>query len=109
MDLSVTEDTEASLVASPTSQQVALFRYITQAVVSAPRTTDPANPSWHDKMVMYDPIILEDLTAWLNAGQLDRVGHDGEVAPGDVKKWCESKSVCCLWRENLRGKERKRF
>ena len=109
MDLSVTEDTETSLMASPTTQQVTLFRYITQAVISAPRTTDPANPSWHDKMLMYDPIILEDLTGWLNAGQLDRVGHDGEVSPGDVKRWCESKSVCCLWRENLRGKERKRF
>ena len=109
MDLSVTEDSETSLMASPTTQQVTLFRYITQAVISAPRTTDPANPSWHDKMLMYDPVILEDLTGWLNAGQLDRVGHDGEVSPGDVKRWCESKSVCCLWRENLRGKERKRF
>ncbi|KAK4040983.1 structure-specific endonuclease subunit SLX4 [Parachaetomium inaequale] len=109
MDLSVTEDTETSLMASPTTQQVSLFRYITQAVVGAPRTNDPADPSWHEKMLMYDPIILEDLTAWLNAGQLDNVGYDGEVAPGDVKKWCESKSVCCLWRVNLRGKERKRF
>ncbi|AEO69873.1 uncharacterized protein THITE_2120630 [Thermothielavioides terrestris NRRL 8126] len=109
VDLSVTEDTETSLVASPTDQQVSLFRYITQAVVTAPRAKDPANPSWHEKMLMYDPIILEDLTAWLNSGQLDRVGYDGEVAPGDVKKWCESKSVCCLWRVSLNGKERKRF
>ncbi|KAK4244246.1 hypothetical protein C7999DRAFT_17469 [Corynascus novoguineensis] len=109
MDLSVTEDTEASLVASPTSQQVSLFQYITKAIVNAPRATNPAEPSWHEKMLMYDPIILEDLTAWLNAGQLDKVGYDGEVSPGDVKKWCESKSVCCLWRVNLRGQERKRF
>lgn len=109
MDLSVTEDTETSLMASPTSQQVALFRYITQAVISAERSKDPMDPSWHEKMLMYDPIILEDLTAWLNSGQLDRVGYDGEVSPGDVKKWCESKSVCCLWRVNLNGKERKRF
>ncbi|KAK4129776.1 hypothetical protein N657DRAFT_563424 [Parathielavia appendiculata] len=93
MDLSVTEDTESSLMVSPTSQQVGLFRYITQAVVSGSPTKDPANPSWHEKMLMYDPIVLEDLTAWLNSGQLDRVGYDGEVAPGDVKKWCESKSV----------------
>ncbi|KAK4096974.1 hypothetical protein N658DRAFT_434995 [Parathielavia hyrcaniae] len=93
MDLSVTEDTELSLMASPTSQQVSLFRYITDAVVSALPTKDPENPSWHEKMLMYDPIVLEDLTAWLNSGQLDRVGYDGEVAPVDVKKWCESKSV----------------
>jgi hypothetical protein len=109
MDLSVTEDNETSLLASPTNQQVALFRYITQAVISAPRSKDPMDPSWHEKMLMYDPIILEDLAAWLNSGQLDRVGYDKEVSPGDVKKWCESKSVCCLWRVNLNGKERKRF
>ncbi|KAK3299823.1 structure-specific endonuclease subunit SLX4 [Chaetomium fimeti] len=109
VDLSITEDTETSLMASPTTEDMSLFSYITRAVVSAPPTKDPANPSWHEKMLMYDPIILEDLTAWLNAGELDRVGFDGEVAPGDVKKWCESKSVCCLWRVNFRGKERKRL
>ncbi|AEO59563.1 hypothetical protein MYCTH_2307970 [Thermothelomyces thermophilus ATCC 42464] len=109
MDLSVTEDTETSLIASPTSHQVSLFRYITKAIVNAPRATNPEEPSWYEKMLMYDPIILEDLTAWLNSGQLDKVGYDGEVSPGDVKKWCESKSVCCLWRVNLRGQERKRF
>jgi hypothetical protein len=60
-------------------------------------------------MLMYDPVVLEDLTSWLNAGQLDRVGYDDEVSAGDVKKWCESKSICCLWKVNLQGKERKRF
>jgi hypothetical protein len=109
MDLSITDDTETSLLASPTTQQVSVFRHITQAVVGAPRSADPASPSWYEKMLMYDPVILEDLTAWLNAGQLDRVGYEGEVAPGDVKRWCESRSVCCLWRVNLRGKERKRL
>ena len=97
VDLSITEDTETSLIGRPTTQDVSVFSYITRAVVDAPRTKDPANPSWHEKMLMYDPIILEDLTAWLNAGRLDQVGFDGEVAPEDVKKWCESKSVCCLW------------
>lgn len=115
VDLSLTEDTttpteETSLImASPTDQQVALFKAITQAVITAPQSSDPTNPSWHEKMLMYDPVILEDLTAWLNSGQLDRVGCDREVSPGEVKRWCESKSVCCLWRVNLRGKERKRF
>lgn len=110
LDVSITEDTEMSLLAeSPTTQQEALFQSITRAVTSAPRSRDPADPSWHEKMLMYDPIILEDLAAWLNGGQLDSVGYDGEVAPADVKKWCESNSVCCLWRVNLNGKERKRF
>lgn len=102
-------DTSLLADTSPSTQQAALFDYIARAVTSAPRTRDPQFPSWHEKMLMYDPIVLEDLTAWLNAGQLGRVGYDGEVAPGVVKKWCESRSVCCLWRVNLHGRERKRF
>lgn len=108
VDVSVSEDTEMSLTLSPTAQQSALFSHISKAVTSAPRTTDPEDPSWHEKMLMYDPVILEDLTAWLNSGQLTQAGYDGEVAPADVKKWCESKSVCCLWRVSYHGKERKR-
>jgi hypothetical protein len=112
VELSMTteaDDSVLSLTSSPTHQQARLFGYITDAVKTAPRSRDPENPSWHEKMLMYDPIVIEDLTAWLNAGQLDRVGCEEEVGPGDVKKWCESRSVCCLWRVNLNGKERKRF
>ncbi|KAI1453091.1 hypothetical protein F4805DRAFT_470361 [Annulohypoxylon moriforme] len=109
VDLSLSEDADTSLALSPTDQQTELFKYITRAVTSAPRSKDPANPSWHEKMLLYDPIVLEDLAAWLNAGGLSGVGYDGEVGPGDVKRWCESKSVICLWRQNLRGKERKRY
>lgn len=108
-EVSITDDTEVSLNLSPSDLQSALFRHITKAVVSEPRTTDPSKPSWHEKILMYDPIILEDLTAWLNSGQLTSVGHDDEVKPAEVKKWCESRSICCLWRINVHGKERKRF
>ncbi|RKU48226.1 5'-flap endonuclease [Coniochaeta pulveracea] len=83
-DVSMTEDD--SLTATPTDDQAALFKRITDAVTSAPRSKDPANPSWHEKMLMYDPVVLEDLTAWLNGGQLDRVGWDGEASTADVKK-----------------------
>ncbi|UNI23298.1 5'-flap endonuclease [Purpureocillium takamizusanense] len=107
--LSIDEETELSLTISPTDQQTELFSYVTKAVTTAPRTTDPANPSWHEKMLLYDPIVIEDLTAWLNCGQLTRVGYDGEVSGAEVKTWCESKSICCLWKVNLRGKERKRY
>ncbi|ODA79389.1 hypothetical protein RJ55_04982 [Drechmeria coniospora] len=107
--LSVEDDTETSLATSPTDQQRILFSHIAKAVTTAPRTTDPANPSWHEKILLYDPIVLEDLTAWLNSGQLTRVGYDGEARVGEVKRWCESKSICCLWRVNLRGRERKRY
>lgn len=108
-DVTIGDDTEISLNLSPTAQQAALFKYITTAVTTAPRTTDPENPSWHEKMLMYDPIILEDLTAWLNSGELTKLGYDDEVSPSDVKKWCEVRSICCLWKGNWHGKERKRF
>ncbi|KAM7194641.1 hypothetical protein V8F20_007833 [Naviculisporaceae sp. PSN 640] len=112
MDVSLSDDTEdASLLATegPTTEQALLFNRITRAVMTAPRTTDPENPSWYEKMLMYDPVILEDLTMWLNQGQLDRVGYDGEVNPEEVKLWCHSKSICCLWKVNIHGKARKRF
>ncbi|KAK4202976.1 Slx4 endonuclease-domain-containing protein [Triangularia verruculosa] len=109
VDLSITEDAEMSLIASPTTEQVSVFAYITKAIKSAPPSRDPMDPSWHEKILMYDPIILEDLASWLNAGQLDKAGFDGEVSPADVKQWCESKGVCCLWRVSLRGLERKRL
>ncbi|KAI1439688.1 hypothetical protein F5Y02DRAFT_405136 [Annulohypoxylon stygium] len=109
VDLSLADDADMSLAMSPTDQQTDLFKHITRAVTSAPRSKDPDNPSWHEKMLLYDPIVLEDLAAWLNAGALGGVGYDGEVSPVDVKSWCESKSVICLWRQTLRGKQRKRY
>ncbi|KAI1740402.1 hypothetical protein F4680DRAFT_419359 [Xylaria scruposa] len=109
LDLTISDEGDMSLTLSPTDQQTDLFKHITKAVTSAPRSEDPSKPSWHEKMLLYDPIILEELASWLNGGELTRVGYDGEVSPFDVKKWCESKSVICLWRRNLNGKERKRY
>ena len=94
---------------SPASSQVRLFKYITTAVKNAPPSKDSTNPSWHEKILLYDPIVLEDLTVWLNTGALEKAGWDGEVDPKEVKKWCESKSICCLWKENLRGGTRSRY
>jgi hypothetical protein len=100
---------EESPALTPTSSQIRLFEHITRAVTSAPPSKNPSNPSWHEKILLYDPIILEDLTVWLNTGALEKAGWDGEVHPGEVKKWCVSKSICCLWKENLRGEARTRF
>ncbi|RYP55732.1 hypothetical protein DL771_012473 [Monosporascus sp. 5C6A] len=112
LDLSATEETDASLTLTPNptdAQQATLFTLITRAVTTAPRSSSDEEPSWHERMLLYDPVVLEDLAAWLNAGQLARVGWEGpEVAPADVKRWCEARSVVCLWRVNTRGKERKR-
>jgi hypothetical protein len=95
--------------ALPASSQEALFKNITTAIKSLSPTKDPSQPTWHEKILLYDPIVLEDLTVWLNTGALEKIGWDGEVEPKVVKKWCESKGICCLWKENLRGGSRSRY
>lgn len=95
-----------SLSLTPTDQD--LFRHITRAVKAQPRARTTARPSWQEKMLMYDPVVLEDLAAWLNGGPLTKAGWDGEVNPTDVKRWCEARSVVCMWRQTRRGKERAR-
>lgn len=82
---------------------------ITQAVKSQKPTHDPKNPSWHERLLMYEPLVIEDLTRWLNVEGLPSVDEDDEVGPLLVKEWCESQSICCLWKENLRGLPRARW
>ncbi|KAF2488295.1 hypothetical protein BU16DRAFT_532322 [Lophium mytilinum] len=105
-----------------------LFPSITNTVKGAPRTTDPSKPSWYEKILMYDPIVLEDFTAWLSAQGVrwsvavkrkgkgkkkadDAVaaGHeeDTEVVEKEleakmVQRWCEENSICCMYRESTR-------
>ena len=116
-----------------------LFPRITSAVKSAPHSTDPIKPSWWEKILLYDPIVLEDLTAWLNEQgvrveiqrqkakpkkrgrkrkdadaeaeeeDVEWEVHQEELKPWMVQKWCEEKSVCCLWKEGLRGGVRTRY
>ena len=107
--VSATTVDEETPALSQTSSREQLFEHITRAVTTAPPSKNPSHPSWHEKILLYDPIILEDLTVWLNTGALEKAGWDGEVHPGEVKKWCVSKSICCLWKENLRGGVRTRF
>ncbi|QSZ36362.1 hypothetical protein DSL72_006238 [Monilinia vaccinii-corymbosi] len=90
-------------------QQVQLFAHISTAITSAPPSQDASSPSWHEKILLYDPIVLEDLASWLNTGALGKVGWDDEVDPKEVKKWCESKSICCLWKERQGGRARSRI
>ncbi|KAF2815903.1 uncharacterized protein BDZ99DRAFT_514539 [Mytilinidion resinicola] len=103
-----------------------LFPKITTTVKGAPRTTDPSKPSWYEKILMYDPIVLEDLTAWLNAqgvrwfvtikrkgrgkkkaGEAAGAEDDMEVVEKEleakmVQNWCEENSICCTYREGTR-------
>ncbi|KAJ5551547.1 hypothetical protein N7535_000509 [Penicillium sp. DV-2018c] len=78
---------------------------ITQAVRVQPRLLSSScgsrsRPTWHEKILMYDPIVLEDLTVWLNIEGLGLVGEDREVGAGLVREWCESKGICCCWKNN---------
>ncbi|CAD0098408.1 unnamed protein product [Aureobasidium mustum] len=43
-----------------------VFPKITKTVRSTPPSQDHKAPTWHEKMLLYDPIVLEDLTLWLN-------------------------------------------
>ena len=125
-----------------------LFPQITSAVKAAPASTDTRKPSWWEKILLYDPIVLENITAWLSAQGLrvsvrQRKAKDGppkkrgrkrkvaeateevtatgdeavlewevceeDVMPWMVQKWCEEMSICCLWKEGLRGGVRTRY
>ncbi|KAJ5933917.1 hypothetical protein N7454_006246 [Penicillium verhagenii] len=63
-------------------------------------TGSRSSPTWHEKIMMYDPIILEDLTTWLNVEGLGLIDEDREVGSLDVRKWCESRGICCCWKQN---------
>jgi hypothetical protein len=80
---------------------------ITKAVRVQPRLSPLSSslgsrvkPTWHEKILMYDPIVLEDFTAWLNIEGLGLVGEDREVGTATVREWCESKGICCCWKKN---------
>ncbi|KAI9830515.1 MAG: hypothetical protein M1819_005473 [Sarea resinae] len=86
-----------------------LIHQITRAITTESPTHHSDRPSWHEKILLYDPIVLEDLAAWLNTEGLTRVGVDQEVGPAVVRKWCEERGVCCLWKANLKGAARARI
>ncbi|KAI5286625.1 5'-flap endonuclease [Ascosphaera acerosa] len=66
-----------------------------QSQQRSPGAQAAGNPTWHEKILLYDPISVEALTRWLNTGGLDRVGEDREVSPAFVKEWCEQRGICC--------------
>ncbi|KAL5003831.1 structure-specific endonuclease subunit slx4 [Aspergillus recurvatus] len=99
--------TKTSLPISVNRELHDLGQQITKAVRAQPRRSQsqsPAaigtrkRPSWHEKILMYEPIYLEDFTAWLNTEGLALVDEDREVTIGFVRQWCESKGICCCFR-----------
>jgi hypothetical protein len=79
--------------------QTDIHIHITKAINAAPASHSITHPTFREKMLLYDPILLEDLTAWLNTEGLGKVGWDEEVGIGVVRNWCERESVCCFSRD----------
>ena len=71
---------------------------ITLAITTAkasPGTNHQRHPTWYEKILMYDPIVLEDLAAWLTTEGLPRIFDNRKVTPLQVREWCERHGVCC--------------
>lgn len=107
----VTESTSPGAAAKTQTAQTAertslldISIHITKAVRAQPKHLKPSNhrsqPTWHEKILMYDPIVLEDFTSWLNVEGLGLVGEDREIGTAAVREWCEAKGICCCWRKN---------
>lgn len=99
------KDTQTISLASASSnpQLPGLGEQITKAVRAQPRQSqNPVGarkrPSWHEKILMYDPIYLEDFTRWLNTEGFNLVDEDREVGAGFVREWCEKKGICCCYK-----------
>ncbi|EGD90578.1 hypothetical protein H112_02044 [Trichophyton rubrum D6] len=78
-----------------------IFIQITNAVKAQPRIRSikgVKQPTWHEKIVMYDPIWLDDFTLWLNVEGFKRIHEDREVHASLVREWCESKGICCCFK-----------
>ncbi|EQL37080.1 structure-specific endonuclease subunit SLX4 [Blastomyces dermatitidis ATCC 26199] len=98
---------KSSISVSSTTNLPSLSSQITKAVQSQPRIRafkGLKQPTWYEKILMYDPIQLEDLAAWLNTGGFGLIGEDREVGAGVVREWCESKGICCVWKKQASAK-----
>lgn len=64
---------------------------------------DNEDHSWWQKILSYEPIVLEDLTDWL--GEV----HGIQADPDSVRDYFDRKGVCCVRRITRQGKGRRRF
>lgn len=104
----------ASVELSPSvaNTDLPLKSRIREAIVQPSVEIKPRNhqthPTWYEKILLYDPIILEDLTAWLNTEGFNSIGEDREIDVMQVRDWCHEQGVCCLWRGGWRGNKRQK-
>lgn len=99
------QSTKASTAVSKNRKSLPdLSLRIKSAIESQPAISSDSGQmqlTWHEKILMYDPIVLEDLASWLNTEGLDRIGEDREVSAGFVREWCENEGICCCWKKGL--------
>ncbi|KAK4937451.1 5'-flap endonuclease [Elasticomyces elasticus] len=100
-DPDVTGATETGALTPQHTPVLDLKHQIRLAIES--QSSDDTIPTWREKILMYDPIVLEDLTVWLNTKGFAAISEDREIAPLEVRAWCEENGVCCLWKGGWRG------
>ena len=93
----------ANPASTPPLSSPDILDFITQAITSATPTHNPGILTWHERILMYEPLIIEDLTRWLNEEGLGKVATDEEVGTAKVREWCERRGVCWAWRGGWRG------
>jgi hypothetical protein len=67
------------------SSKSLIFKKITSAIRALPPTTTPKEPSWHEKILLFDAIVLEDFTAFL--GKATRVRAYKRATQKQIKAW----------------------
>ncbi|KAF2110886.1 hypothetical protein BDV96DRAFT_603499 [Lophiotrema nucula] len=65
--------------------KASVFQQITVTIRALPPTTNPKKPSWHEKILMYDPVVLEDFTAYLNSSTSIRTWK--RATQKQIKSW----------------------
>ncbi|PYH66469.1 protein slx4 [Aspergillus vadensis CBS 113365] len=99
------KDPEPPAILLPLTEQITKAVRVQSATWTASshtQNTHTRKQTWHEKILMYDPIPLEEFTMWLNTEGLGLVNEDREVGAGFVRRWCESKGVVCCYRPKKR-------
>lgn len=84
-----------------------ILEAITQAPIDNGSRNHYKSPTWHEKTLIYDPIVIEDLTIWLNTKGFNAINEDREIEADEVKEWCHAHGICCLWQGGWRGNKKK--
>ncbi|KAF3939847.1 hypothetical protein ABW19_dt0206004 [Dactylella cylindrospora] len=99
----------------PAADFPAIFQHIATAIKFQPTSPSLKNPSWWQRILMNDTIVLEDFTDWLLETGFREAGVDENVwvecgvcessegvdveKVNAVKKWCEARSVSWVKRK----------